>query len=158
MISKEQALTKLGLSTEDGGDKQKVSEAYRKMTRRYPEQSFPDKYREICQAYEALSDSKRTYEEYILDNKIDLSWAAQDLVDETGASKPQPLSAREFRLTLARHILYGTPTEDLVACDEFSELEDMDDLLDLSPDDSDSIKMLALMELMRDFVGKKSKR
>lgn len=104
MFSKEQAAAFLGISIEDCDDLEKVKEAYHKMRRRYPEQSFPDKYRNIKQAYELLSIPKKIWEDLISSKNINLSWAESYLLENSKeATKPEPLDTRAFRLSLVRH-------------------------------------------------------
>jgi hypothetical protein len=109
-LTREQALAALGLSATPDADAATVQRAFERFARRYPQPSFPERFRQLLEARDELLDTGRSWRELVESGTLDLSWALAHLraglpsapVDRRGALQrmlregylAEPLAAR----------------------------------------------------------------
>lgn len=87
-LARDQALTALGLSATPDADAATVQRAFERLARRYPQPSFPERFRQLLEARDALLDSGRRWREWIEGGTLDLSWTLPYLRPSTPTAPP----------------------------------------------------------------------
>ena len=78
-LAREQALAALGLSATPDADAATVQRAFERLARRYPQPSFPERFRQLLEARDELLDSGRRWREWVEGVTLDLSWTLPHL-------------------------------------------------------------------------------
>jgi hypothetical protein len=78
-LTREQALGALGLSATPDADAAAVQRAFERFARRYPQPSFPERFRQLLEARDELLDTGRSWREWVESGTLDLSWALAHL-------------------------------------------------------------------------------
>ena len=78
-LTHEQALAALGLSTTPDADIATVQRAFERLARRYPQPSFPERFRQLLEARDELLDTGRSWRELVDSVTLDLSWTLPHL-------------------------------------------------------------------------------
>lgn len=121
--SREQALATLGLAATPDPDSATVQRAFERLARRYPQPSFPDRFRQLLEARDALMDPGRSWRGMLEGNNLDLSWMLRHL---SSRSTGKPTDRRSFLQSLLR-AGYNAETLSMEVPDDFDEDEDDDD-------------------------------
>jgi hypothetical protein len=87
----EQALAALGLSATPEADATTVQCAFERLARRYPQPSFPERFRQLLQARDELLDTGRSWRELVESASLDLTWTVPHL---PASSPAAPLDRR----------------------------------------------------------------
>lgn len=90
-LAREQALAALGLSATPDADAATVQRAFERLARRYPQPSFPERFRQLLEARDELLDTGRSWREWVEGATLDLSWALPHL---RPSSPPAPSDRR----------------------------------------------------------------
>ena len=119
-LTREQALAALGLSTTPDADAVTVQRVFERLARRYPQPSFPERFRQLLEARDELLDTGRSWRELVESVTLDLTWALPHV-------RPSSLSAPlDRRMSLQSMLRAGYLAEPLAAPEE-SGLEDDDE-------------------------------
>lgn len=73
-LTREQALAILGLGATADADSATVQRAFERLARRYPQPSFPDRFRQLLEARDTLLDAGRSWRGLLEGNTLDLTW------------------------------------------------------------------------------------
>ena len=87
-LTHEQALAALGLSATPGADSATVQRAFERLARRYPQPSFPERFRHLLEARDELLDTGRSWRELVDSVTLDLTWALPHLPPNSPAVPP----------------------------------------------------------------------
>ena len=74
LSSREEALAALGLGAAPDVDAEAVQRAFERLARRYPQQRFPERFRQLLEARDILLNSSRAWRELLESRTLDLSW------------------------------------------------------------------------------------
>jgi hypothetical protein len=106
-LTREQALAALGLSTTPEADAATVQRAFERLARRYPQPSFPERFRQLLEARDELLDTGRSWRELVESATLDLSWTLPHLPPRSSAVAP------DRRASLQRMLRAGYLAEPL---------------------------------------------
>jgi hypothetical protein len=90
-LTRDQALAALGLSATPDADAAAVQKAFERLARRYPQPSFPARFRELLEARDQLLDPMRSWRELLEGRTLDLSW----ILARVSAAPPAPAMDRK---------------------------------------------------------------
>jgi hypothetical protein len=85
-LNREQALATLRLSATPDADV--VQSAFERLARRYPQPSFPERFRQLLEARDQLLDAGRTWRELVESSTLDLTWILPHLQANTTTTLP----------------------------------------------------------------------
>jgi|SRR5581483_965275 len=108
-LTHEQALAALGLSTTPDADVATVQRAFERLARRYPQPSFPERFRQLLEARDELLDTGRSWRELVDSATLDLSWILPHLRPSAPTAPP------DRRTSLQRMLRAGYLAEPLAA-------------------------------------------
>jgi hypothetical protein len=97
-LTRDQALAALGLSATANADTATVQHAFERLARRYPQPSFPERFRQLLEARDQLLDAGRSWRELLESGTLDLTWILPHLA-------PTPPSATADRRTSLQGML-----------------------------------------------------
>jgi len=78
-LTREQALAALGLSATPDADAATAQRAFERLARRYPQPSFPERFRQLLEARDELLDTGRSWRELVESVTLDLTWTLPHL-------------------------------------------------------------------------------
>jgi hypothetical protein len=106
-LTRDQALATLGLSATPDVDSTAVQRAFERLARRYPQPSFPERFRQLLEARDQLLDTGRSWRELVENSTLDLTWILPHLA-------PSPAgSPADRRTSLQRMLRAGYLAEPL---------------------------------------------
>lgn len=108
-LAREQALALLGLSTTPDADAATVQRAFERLARRYPQPSFPERFRQLLEARDELLDTGRSWREAVDSGTLDLTWILPHLRPSSPSVSP------DRRSSLQRMLRAGFRAEPLAA-------------------------------------------
>jgi hypothetical protein len=73
-LTRDQALAALGLSATPEADAAAIQGAFERLARRYPQPSFPERFRQLLEARDELLDAGRNWRELLESGTLDLGW------------------------------------------------------------------------------------
>jgi hypothetical protein len=73
-LTRNQALAALGLSATPEADAATIQRAFERLARRYPQPSFPERFRQLLEARDELLDAGRNWRELLENGTLDLGW------------------------------------------------------------------------------------
>jgi hypothetical protein len=73
-LTRDQALAALGLSARPEADAAVIQGAFERLARRYPQPSFPERFRQLLEARDELLDTGRNWRELLENGTLDLGW------------------------------------------------------------------------------------
>lgn len=100
ILTREQALTVMGLAAVPEADADAVQRAFERLARRYPQAHFPERFRELLEARDRLLDSGRNWREELHSGTLNLSWVPPYL--KTGEDAAAVQDARAVLQSLLR--------------------------------------------------------
>jgi hypothetical protein len=77
--TRDQALATLGLSAKPDADAAAIQSAFERLARRYPQPSFPERFRQLLEARDRLLDTGRSWRELLESGTLDLAWVLPHL-------------------------------------------------------------------------------
>jgi len=108
-LTHEQALAALGLSATPDADAATVQRAFERLAHRYPQPSFPERFRQLLEARDELLDTCRSWRELVEGVTLDLSWTLPHLRPSSPTAPP------DRRTSLQRMLRAGYLAEPLSA-------------------------------------------
>jgi hypothetical protein len=108
-LAREQALAALGLSATPDADAATVQRAFELLACRYPQPSFPERFRQLLEARDELLDAGRRWRELVEGVTLDLSWTLPHLRPSS------PSAPLDRRASLQRMLRAGFRAEPLAA-------------------------------------------
>ncbi len=108
---RDEALAVLGLGECAEVGRGEVQKAFERLARRYPPQSFPERFARIIEARDLLLGDERYWRDQVLARTLDLSWALPYLSPDPLASLPEPV-ARETLQGFLREAFRDLPLSD----------------------------------------------
>jgi hypothetical protein len=108
-LTHEQALAALGLSATPEADAATVQRAFERLARRYPQPSFPERFRHLLEARDELLDTGRSWRELLEGVTLDLTWILPHLPPDSPAAPP------DRRTSLQRMLRAGYLAEPLLS-------------------------------------------
>ncbi len=108
---RDEALAVLGLGERPQVGRDDVLKAFEHLTRRYPPQSFPERFARIIEARDLLLGNERYWREQVLSPTVDLRWALPYLPEDPLATLPAP-PAREALQGYLREAFRDIPLRD----------------------------------------------
>jgi hypothetical protein len=106
-LTRDQALAALGLSATPEADAAAIQRAFERLARRYPQPSFPERFRQLLEARDQILEAGRSWRELLESSTLDLTWILPHL-----APTP-PASAAERRTSLQNMLRAGYLAERL---------------------------------------------
>jgi hypothetical protein len=106
-LTRDQALAALGLSTTPEADAAAIQRAFERLARRYPQPSFPERFRQLLEARDQILEAGRSWRELLESSTLDLTWVLPHL-----ATTP-PASAADRRTSLQSMLRAGYLAERL---------------------------------------------
>lgn len=82
-LTREEALAALGLAATPDAGTAAVQRAFERLARRYPQPSFPERFRQLLEARDQLLDAGRSWRELIESPTLDLAWVLSHLAPAT---------------------------------------------------------------------------
>jgi hypothetical protein len=73
-LTRDRALAALGLGATPDADAEAVQRAFERLARRYPQLSFPERFRQLLEARDELLDAGRSWRELLESGTLDLGW------------------------------------------------------------------------------------
>jgi hypothetical protein len=73
-LTRDEALAALGLAGAPDVDTAVVQRAFERLARRYPQPSFPERFRQLLDARDQLLDAGRSWRELVESRTLDLTW------------------------------------------------------------------------------------
>jgi len=93
-LTRNQALAALGLSARPEADAAAVQGAFERLARRYPQPSFPERFRQLLEARDELLDTGRNWRELLENGALDLGW----ILPHLGPTHPGSVADRRTSL------------------------------------------------------------
>jgi hypothetical protein len=87
-LTREQSLAVLGLSATPDADAATVQRAFERLARRYPQPSFPERFRHLLEARDELLDTGRSWRELLESPTLDLTWTLPHLPPSSPTAPP----------------------------------------------------------------------
>jgi len=115
-LTREQALAALGLSATPEADAVTVQRVFERLARRYPQPSFPERFRQLLEARDELLDTGRSWRELVESVTLDLTWTLPHV-------RPSSLSAPLDRRMSLQSMLRAGYLAELLAAPEAGGLE-----------------------------------
>jgi curved DNA-binding protein CbpA len=109
--ARDEALAALGLAGRPDAGREEVLKAFKRLARRYPPRSFPERFERIIAARDLLLGDERYWREQVLGRTLDLGWARPYLPPDPIANAPEP-TPRESLQGFLRAAYRGIPLED----------------------------------------------
>jgi hypothetical protein len=85
-LTRDEALETLGLRASPDADASAVQQSFERLARRYPQASFPDRFRRLLEARDQLLNAGRAWRGQLEASTLDLAW----LVPHLSAAEPDP--------------------------------------------------------------------
>jgi hypothetical protein len=85
-LTRDQALAALGLSVTPEADAATVQRAFERLARRYPQPSFPERFRQLLEARDQILEAGRSWRELLESSTLDLTWILPHLAPAPPAS------------------------------------------------------------------------
>jgi len=105
LSSRDQALATLGLGASPDADAETVQRTFERLARRYPQPSFPERFRQLLEARDTLLSGDRAWRELIESRTLDLSWILPY------AALPRPSVMPDHRASLQNLLRAGLLAE-----------------------------------------------
>ncbi|MGH8584452.1 MAG: hypothetical protein ACREWG_17115 [Gammaproteobacteria bacterium] len=115
-LTREEALAVLALQAQPDADRDTVQRAFERLARRYPQQQFPERFRQLLEARDLMLNADREWREQLESGTLDLSWALSYLPDDPFSRLPQP-GDREALQACLRRAFRGEPLGEDVSQD-----------------------------------------
>ena len=118
-LTRNQALAALGLSARPEADAAAVQGAFERLARRYPQPSFPERFRQLLEARDQILEAGRSWRELLESTTLDLTWILPHLALTPPASVADRRTSLQNMLRagyLAERLPSGAP-EDFAADD-----------------------------------------
>jgi hypothetical protein len=112
MTSVHDALAALGLAESPDADMAAIQQAFERMARRYPQASFPERFRRLLEARDHLLNPARGWREEFEARTLDLSWLLPHLASLDAGTRTTSREALQAMLRagyLAEPLPYGLP-------------------------------------------------
>jgi hypothetical protein len=126
-LTRDQALAALGLTATPDADGAAVQKAFERLARRYPQPSFPARFRELLEARDELLNPMRSWRALLQSRTLDLTWIVPRIEPPAPAIAPD---SRSFLQSMLRDAYLADPLE--MSVPEF--MDEIDDEGD-EPDD-----------------------
>ncbi|MFN7640657.1 MAG: hypothetical protein ACK5PR_02820 [bacterium] len=122
-LNREEALKVLGLSQVSGVEDQVLEARFQQLVRRYPNETFPDRFSVIREAYEILKDPMNEFRNLLHDDMIDLS----SYLEPIEPLNRLPGSEAELRLVRMLGVLLGEHCLKVLEASDDEDFEDSDE-------------------------------
>jgi hypothetical protein len=107
-LTRDEALAALGLSATPDADGATVQRAFERLARRYPQPSFPERFRQLLEARDQLLDAGRAWRELVESGTLELTWILPHLAPDPAAG-----AAADRRTSLQKMLRAGYLAEPL---------------------------------------------